>query len=228
MLTVGTPRYRLLIFDWDGTLADSAAPIIESIQRTLLQIGKVPPSAMAIRKIIGLNLIEGLAALYPTEDAHHLAQQCQAVTLEGSGADPAGAHGELFDGAHTVLSEFKHAGVWLAVATGKSRAGLNDAMQCHGLTGYFLTTRTADDARSKPHPDMLLSILDELGVMPAEALMIGDTTYDLNMANAAGMDCVGVTYGVHSVDTLRATGHAQVFIDALTSLPDIVRSESQV
>lgn len=221
-------RYRLLIFDWDGTLEDSAEPIVESITQILQMIGKVPPARANIRKIIGLGLIEGLAVLYPGENAVQLAQQCKTAAA-GMPAltDRAESQASLFAGARDMLTEFRQSGFWLAVATGKSRAGLDHALQRHAVTDFFLTTRTADDARSKPHPEMLLSILDELGVMPDDALMIGDTTYDLDMANAAGMDCVGVTYGVHSIDTLGATQHAKCLVDALSELRQVLAGRAR-
>lgn len=214
-------NYRLLIFDWDGTLMDSAARIVASIQSSATALGVEPPEDAAIRDIIGLGLIEGIERLFPGTDeafAQRLASAYRQDYLYGMQAQAS-----LFAGAEAVLRELRDEGYWLAVATGKSRTGLRQVLDHTGLRTLFYSTRTADETASKPHPQMLHEILEELDTPAEQALMIGDTTYDLDMANSAGVDGLAVSYGVHALDRLldfSPRGH----INSIGELPGWLRS----
>lgn len=194
-------RYDLIVFDWDGTVMDSTAIIAGSIQAACRDLGLNEPSDAAAKHVIGLGLSEALRHAVPdVQDnqrddlvaryRHHFLAQGEAIPL--------------FEGAQQTIAELHAAGHWLAVATGKSRQGLKRAMQTSGMESYFHATRTADQTFSKPHPAMLLEIMDELGVTAQRALMVGDTTHDLQMARNAGVDSIGMTHGAHPVDQLRA------------------------
>lgn len=193
-------RYDLIVFDWDGTLMDSTAVIAGSIQAACRDLGLEVPGDEAARHVIGLGLEQALR--YAVPDApesmygplveryrHHFLAQDKAIPL--------------FDGARETLAELHDAGYWLAVATGKSRMGLDRVLDSTGLKRYFHATRTADQTFSKPHPAMLLELLDELAVGAGRALMIGDTTHDVQMAQNAQVDAVAVGYGAHPAGQLR-------------------------
>jgi phosphoglycolate phosphatase len=191
------PKYfDLLIFDWDGTLMDSAGVIVDSIQRACADLGIPIPSARASRQIIGLGLIQALQALLPD-----LPEAQYPLLVERYRHHYLGCDHEipLFDGVDAGIRELAANGWQLAVATGKNRAGLARAFETSGLGDAFLTTRTADQTHSKPHPAMVLEIIAELGADPARTLVIGDTGHDLLMAANAGVASLGVTYGAHEV-----------------------------
>ncbi len=193
-------KYELLVFDWDGTLMDSEARIVTCVEAAVKDLGLDSPGPAAIRNIIGLGLREAVHTLFPKADEHlHLdiAQRYRAHFFSSSEAPS-----ELFAGAREVIETLHRSGYLLAVATGKGRSGLDHALDTTGLGPYFHATRTADETFSKPHPEMLHQILDELGLMPRQALMIGDTEYDLQMAANAHMPSLGVDYGVHARERL--------------------------
>ncbi|MBX2824368.1 MAG: HAD-IA family hydrolase [Gammaproteobacteria bacterium] len=206
--------YRLLIFDWDGTLEDSVTAISRSIQRTLTAAGLPQRPLFVIRDVIGLHFEEGLAQLYPDRNSAELARMCR----EQSAALPVVDDMALFEQATEVLEQLHAEGYWLAIATGKSRQGLDHALRRYQLDEQFLVTRTADDARSKPDPEMLFSILDYTGVSAADALMVGDSTHDVAMAQAANIDCVAVSSGVHSVATLQSIDYALSCLESVRDL----------
>lgn len=194
-------RYDLIVFDWDGTVMDSTAVIAGSIQAACRDLGLTVPSDEAARHVIGMGLVQALRHAVPDAPEtmyqplaecyrHHFLAQDEAIPL--------------FAGARETIAGLHGAGHSLAVATGKSRNGLNRAMQASGMQSYFHASRTADETFSKPHPAMLLEIMDELGIHASRALMIGDTTHDLQMALNAGVDAVGMTHGAHPADQLRA------------------------
>lgn len=216
--TVLNSGIRLLVFDWDGTIEDSAGPIIRSIEDTLRAAGREPPSQEKIKSVIGLNFRSGLARLFPEEDLDQLASDCLKVASLTSGRGT-----NLFPGVSATLSTLTTMGYWLTVATGKSRGGLDAALSDSGLATMFLSTRTADDARSKPDPQMLNSLLDEFGVLPEEALMIGDTTFDLEMARNAGVGSIAVTCGTHTRDQLDNTGIAAHVVPTINDLLVILK-----
>jgi phosphoglycolate phosphatase len=213
--------FQLLIFDWDGTLMDSAARIVASMQTAARSVGIESPNGAAIRDIIGLGLHEALQQLYPGSDAAFAERLVQAYRQDYLYS--AREQARLFAGADGVLETLLEQGYWLAIATGKSRTGLRQVLDHCGLGKLFYSTRTADETASKPDPQMLHEILEELDVPAKQALMIGDTTYDLEMASRAGVPALAVSYGVHALDRLLACaplGH----IDDIAQLPTWLQS----
>lgn len=207
--------YELVIFDWDGTLMDSAAKIIRCMQTAARHCDVNVPSADAVAHIIGISLKPAIMQLFATEDeqlADRLVQAYKEAYLhEDTIPCP------LFEGAEDLLSALKAEGKTLAVATGKARRGLDRAWSNTGTGHFFTTSRCADEAHSKPSPDMLLQILDELKVSAGDALMVGDTTYDMQMAQAIGMDRVGVSYGVHAQVNLEKH-HPETIVHSIPQL----------
>ncbi|MEY3202420.1 MAG: hypothetical protein RIR70_1970 [Pseudomonadota bacterium] len=194
-------RFELIVFDWDGTLMDSAGHIARAIQAAARDVGLPEPSDERARHVIGLGLHEAIAHALPEareEDVPHIAARYKHHYLARD------AEISLFAGTHEMIGHLFDEARLLAVATGKSRAGLNRALQETGLKHRFHATRCVDECHSKPHPQMLLELMEELGVAPSATLMIGDTTHDLNMANNAGVAALGVTFGAHPVEELRS------------------------
>jgi phosphoglycolate phosphatase len=191
---------RLLVFDWDGTLMDSIASILACTKRTIgdLELGDLPDDI--IRSTIGLGLRETVEVLSPGCDEEQFGRILARYREHWFATYrdlPL-----LFDGVKALLESLAGEGYLLAVATGKSRRGLDYAVAQTGLEGLFQATRTADETFSKPHPKMLFDVFEELGVRPHEALMIGDTTYELEMARNAGSPSVGVCSGSHPREEL--------------------------
>jgi phosphoglycolate phosphatase len=194
-------RYDLIVFDWDGTLMDSAGMIVHCVQEAARDLGISPPSEARARHIIGLGLVDALRHALPDlaeeryEDLveryrhHYLSRDHELV---------------LFAGAGAMIQNLAQSGRWLGVATGKSRRGLDRALEHSGLGACFHATRCADECHSKPHPQMLEELMAEFAVSPATTLMIGDTTHDLLMAKNAGVDAVAVSYGAHAHEMLEA------------------------
>lgn len=198
-MTKNPRQFDLLIFDWDGTLMDSAGVIVDSIQRACEDIGHPVPSDHASRQIIGLGLQQALQTLLPDlPDAEypHLVERYRHHYL-GRDADL-----PLFEGVASGIEQLHGSGFTLAVATGKSSVGLDRALEVSGLRHLFAATRCADQTHSKPHPAMVLELIDELDADPARTLVIGDTSHDLLMASNAGVASLGVTYGAHEADDL--------------------------
>lgn len=196
-----TKRYELIVFDWDGTVMDSTAVIATSIQSACRDLDLPIPSDEDARHVIGMGLVQALQHAVPSAPEHMyepLADRYRHYFLAQDQSIP------LFAGAAETIAELHAAGYALAVATGKSRKGLDRVMDSSGLRGYFHASRTADETFSKPHPAMLLELMDELGMSPEKVLMVGDTTHDLQMAINAGVDAVGMTYGAHPAEQLRA------------------------
>jgi phosphoglycolate phosphatase len=192
--------YELLVFDWDGTLMDSAARIVASLRAAFEDIGLDPPEPAAARNIIGLGLSHVMQRLAPnaSADTHErLIKRYRSHYLEVNDTPT-----PLFAGAAEVIKELHGNGYLLAVATGKSRIGLDRALVDSGLGHFFHATRSADETFSKPHPQMLLELLDVLGVDSGRALMIGDTEYDLLTAQNASVDALAVCYGAHEPERL--------------------------
>lgn len=188
-------QFDLIVWDWDGTLADSTGMITHAILKAAEQVGLPAITPQAASNIIGLGLRESIEALYgniPAEKAQALATQYTANYYAGESEIP------LFSGAADTIKTLSKRGFKLAVATGKGRRGLNLALEHCDLGNYFHATRTVDECFSKPHPQMLDELMDYLVVLPERTLMIGDTSYDLQMAQNAGVSSVGVTYGAQS------------------------------
>lgn len=194
-------RFDLIAFDWDGTLFDSTAIITRSIQEAVRDVGGTVPSDTAAAYVIGMALMPALAHAAPDVPAskhaelgaryrHHYLQHQHDITL--------------FAGVLPMLTELKARQHTLAVATGKSRRGLDEALQSVELVGMFDGSRTADETQGKPHPRMLHELMREFGVAPERTLMIGDTTHDLQLALNAGCASVAVSYGAHAVDGFSA------------------------
>lgn len=191
-------RFDLIAFDWDGTLYDSTRLIVRCIQAAVIDVGGAKPSENDAAWVIGLGLAEALARAapdvpkekYPELGAryryHYLQHQDDIV---------------LFDGVLQMLDALRERGHRLAVATGKSRRGLNEALRSVALRDRFDASRTADETFGKPHPRMLLELMEELDVSPERTLMIGDTTHDLQLAQNAGCASVGVSYGAHEPES---------------------------
>jgi phosphoglycolate phosphatase len=193
-------HYDLIVFDWDGTVMDSTAVIAGSIQAACRDLSLTVPSDEAARHVIGMGLVQALRYAVPSapeEMYQPLSDRYRYHFLAQDQQIP------LFEGARETIEELHRAGKSLAVATGKSRVGLERALKSSGMTEYFHAMRTADMTHSKPHPAMLLEIMDELGAVAERTLMIGDTTHDLQMAINAGVDAVGMTHGAHPEDQLR-------------------------
>ena len=199
-----TLGFRLLVFDWDGTVMDSLGSIVACTQKSLADLGLDRHSDSRIRTVIGLGLRETFEELFPEIDdamrqkvveryRHHWFAGFRDASI-------------AIEGAAKTLERLAEREYWLAVATGKGRPGLERDLDATDMRRFFLATRTAHDAPSKPNPQMLLEILDELGVAPQDTLMIGDTTYDLDMAAAAGCASVGVLTGGHDRSTLLRSG----------------------
>lgn len=214
-------RYELIIFDWDGTLMDSVPKIVSCMQAAAADAEWGELEVSAIEDIIGLGLPEAIAKLCPgidPEQAERLRQRYSHHFVHGDTTPM-----PFFDGVEAQLARLRERPQQrLAVATGKSRRGLDRVFNETGSGGLFHTSRTADETRSKPHPQMLLEILAELQVPAERAVMVGDTEYDLEMARAIGMDRVGVTYGVHTPARLAASQPVWVAED-VASLFDWLR-----
>jgi phosphoglycolate phosphatase len=188
-------RHDLIIFDWDGTLMDSIAKIVRCFEAALADAGAPTPGTDAIRDIIGLGLVEAVAVLLPRVEATvraRVVERYREHFLRLGDTEM-----KLFPGVRAGLEELAARGRLLAVATGKARRGLDRVLRDTGTAQLFSATRCADEAYSKPHPRMLEDILEQTGIAPARALMVGDTTYDMQMARHAGMDGLAVSYGVH-------------------------------
>lgn len=192
-------KYELLIFDWDGTLMDSAGHIVDSLQKACADIGIAVPDERSCRHIIGLGLTQALQALLPELPESEHASLVERYRHHYLGRD---AEIPLFSGVQEGIHELYDAGFLLAVATGKSLKGLERALDFTELRPYFSATRCADQTHSKPHPAMVEEILAELMLQREQALVIGDTSHDLLMAANAGVDRLGVSYGAHQAEDL--------------------------
>ncbi len=187
-------RFRFIVFDWDGTLADSTALIADSLQQACRDIGEPVPDDVDARFVIGLGLLDAVRHVAPglpvarhpdlaARYRHHYLARDLGISL--------------FAGAADMLTELEAAGFLLGVATGKTREGLDRALAHQGIGSRFVATRCADESLPKPHPQLLLQLMERVGVTPRETLMIGDTTHDLELARNAGTAALAVGYGAH-------------------------------
>ncbi|GLS91351.1 haloacid dehalogenase [Psychromonas marina] len=193
-------NYKVIIFDWDGTLMDSIDKIVACMQAAAIDCQLKEPTEDEIRHIIGLRLDKIMVQLFPGATSEQQSEMIQAYHFQYRKRD---SHDTPFyPGIKLWLNELKKQGYLLAVATGKGRESLNRILDKFAVKDLFAVTYCSDETASKPDPLMLNLILNDLGVDPSDALMIGDTSYDLEMANNANIDCLGVSYGVHSKDVL--------------------------
>lgn len=219
----GTPL-RLVIFDVDGTLVDSQSDILGAMQLSFAAEGLETPSRSDILGVVGLSLDVLMPRLAPEADAQRLARLVQgykdaymALRSEQGGA----VSSPFYPGAREVLETLQAMpDVLLGVATGKSRRGLDKLIEAHGLEGIFVTQQVADFHPSKPNPSMLLQALSETGVQAADAVMLGDTSFDMEMAQAAGVAGIGVSWGYHPAERLGAARHMVESFDAVPPLLD--------
>ncbi len=194
-------KFDLIVFDWDGTLMDSAARIVASLQAAGADLGLPVKTDAECRNVIGLGMFEAIQGLHEVTEPeliprfseryrHHFLVSCTHPEV-------------LFDGVHGILQALVQRQLWLGVATGKGRKGLDRVLKQTDCSRYFHSTRCADETSSKPDPMMLCEIMDELGVMPEKTLMVGDTEYDLEMAQRAGTAALAVSYGAHESERLQ-------------------------
>lgn len=213
----------LFIFDWDGTLLDSTGRIVVAMQAAADELGIEWRSAEQVRNIIGLGLPEAIVHLYPQLPAADRQALQVAYSRHYVAADqqPCG----WFPMVRDTLQQLKDEGCTLAVATGKSRRGLRRVLEQLHMLDFFHATRCADETQSKPHPQMLHELLDELAVPVERAVMIGDTEYDMAMAQAAAMPRIGVSYGAHAAERLLAY-QPELVIDEFNQLLDWRKSRA--
>jgi phosphoglycolate phosphatase len=214
-------RFDLLIFDWDGTLSDSAQQIVDAMQAAIRGLDLPPRSDQQIRELIGLSLIDGLRTLYPDRAPEVVQDMLHGYRKHWLGPGGGGmAEPPLFAGAMSTLQTLSEQGYPLAIATGKSRIGLQRSFAHHkGVLSLMAATKTADETASKPNPLMLREILQALEIPADRALMIGDTEYDAAMARAIHMPALGVACGVHDAERIVAAG-AMAVIESVRELPE--------
>ncbi len=219
-----TNSLRLAVFDCDGTLVDSQASIISSMTAAFEAHAHPRPEAEDVRRVVGLPLRVAMGKLLPGTDTEEhgrlensYIEAFHDLRNRGEVADP------LYPGAIDALGLLEDAGWILGIATGKGHRGLVATLETHGLMGRFATLQTADSAAGKPSPDMLLNAMSETGTKPGDTIMIGDTTFDMEMAVAAGTMAIGVSWGYHPEDHLHSAG-AHAVIDDFEALPGKIQS----
>lgn len=208
-------RYELLVFDWDGTLMNSEAKIMRCLAAAADALGLPGPGEDAMREVIGLGMEEAARRLFPVARSEQQQQFVAHFREHYLHLDRARI--ELFPGVSQGLRALATQGYLLAVATGRPRRGLERMLAQTGLRRLFTATRCADEAPSKPHPQMLSELLAATGIAPTHALMVGDTVHDMEMARHAGVDGLGVGYGVHARERLLACG-ALACVDSFTGV----------
>jgi phosphoglycolate phosphatase len=197
-------KYQAIIFDWDGTLSDSTGRIVESLQLASRDAQLKSLSEFELSQIIGLGLPEALCQLWPELEKNETGIKEMRDLYSKHYMSEARSSIAFFDHARSLLDNLLKVDLDLAIATGKSRVGLDRAFKELKAGHWFRDSRCADETKSKPHPLMLDELAGSLGVAKENMVMIGDTTFDLDMANAAGIDCVAITHGAHDQDKLMA------------------------
>jgi len=206
--------FDLVIFDWDGTLMDTVGKIVSCMQNVAQELMLPIPSEQQVRDVIGLSLPQIMPILFADHQNHQQIIDCyRRHHLASELLTP------LFDGVELLIRNLFDAGYHLAIATGKGRQGLDNVLALTGLGDYFHATRCADDAQSKPHPEMLYSLLAHFDVTADRAIMIGDSIHDLAMANNAGMASIGVSYGAHNESRLNLL-NPRAIVDQLCAIRD--------
>lgn len=213
-------KYPVIIFDWDGTLMDSIDKIVACVKQAAVVTGVPVPSSEAIRNIIGLSLDKAMAQLYPEQPLE------QQVAMKNAYREQYLLHNNqetpFYPGIKEWLCSLKERGYQLAIATGKGRNGLDRVLQQHDVHDLFSVTYCANETSSKPDPLMLNKILEDLDVPSHQALMIGDSSYDLEMAKNANIACVGVDYGVHSHSQLSRFNPLAILSDLPNELDEYI------
>ena len=218
---------RLIVFDCDGTLVDSQHNIVAAMRRAFALNDLPEPEALAVRRTVGLSLDAAMTILWPAggfetrlslvEDYRRAAQEMRARGVLES---------PLYDGAAEAIAALDAAGYLLGVATGKSQLGLRAMLETFDLAGHFVTLQTADDAPSKPHPGMVERAMAEAGAAPDETVVVGDTSFDMEMAINAGARAIGVGWGYHEADGLYRAG-ALTVIDGFAALSGVIEGMDQ-
>ncbi|MEM9223425.1 MAG: HAD-IA family hydrolase [Pseudomonadota bacterium] len=212
---------RLVIFDCDGTLVDSATHIVEAMGTAFAASGLAPPHADDVKSVIGLSLHDAIRRL-SREAPSVVDSLVAAYKAQYRNATAARIATEpMFEGVAETLTRLNDGATLLAVATGKSRAGLTRILNAHDLGHHFAATMTADDAPSKPAPEMVLRLLSQIGADASRSVVIGDSTFDVEMARRAGAFAIGVTWGYHSPARLKRAGAHQM-ASTMTELPSLV------
>lgn len=212
-------RPKLVLFDVDGTLVDSQAAIVSSMLAAFAAVGQTAPERRTLLSVVGLSLDRAMAALAPELGApdHKRMADAYRDQFTTRRQDEGAASMPLYPGATEVLRDLsRRSGFLLGVATGKSRRGLDSLIAAHDLDAFFVTRQVADDHPSKPHPSMILAAMAETGTAHADTVMIGDTRFDIDMAAAAGVPAIGVSWGYHPPDAL---GGARCVLDRFADLP---------
>jgi phosphoglycolate phosphatase len=198
---------KLVVWDVDGTLVDSRQTIFESMQSAFAAAGLPEPTYEAVRQIVGLGLVEGIAELLPGEGAETVERAADAYRAAfGAKVRQPGFIDPLYAGAAETLDRMRADGWKIAMATGKSRRGVETVIRMHGWADLFDSTHCADDGPGKPHPAMLLEAMKALGAAPERTIMVGDTAHDMRMAKAAKVYAQGVSWGFHTAEEVQAGG----------------------
>lgn len=225
---IGSSPLRLAVFDCDGTLVDSEKSIVECMGRAFAAHGRATPSADAVRRMVGLPLIDAVARLAPDGESGEHERLRDGYKDAFTALRLADAvHEPLYDGILDSLAAFEGAGYLLGVATGKAHKGLLNTLKTHDLQARFVTLQTADKAPGKPNPDMLYNAMAETGAAREDTVMVGDTSYDMEMAVNAGTLAVGVAWGYHDRrDLVKAGAHVVVenSVDLFATIEDILNA----
>tara|TARA_B100000700_G_scaffold140887_1_gene156861 strand:+ start:463 stop:1122 length:660 start_codon:yes stop_codon:yes gene_type:complete len=211
---------KLVVFDWDGTLMDSVPRIVSAMQETARTLTLPVPSTKDVQEIIGISLEPAIERLFGRLDPD--THQAFLTVYRDEYVERNATPSPLFDGALPLLKQLKNSSLQLAVATGKARRGLDRVLLETHTRGFFSITRCSDESEGKPSPKMLLEIMAALEVKASETVLVGDSIHDMQMANNAGVAAIGVSFGTHSGDRLRAQGAIDV-IDELSSLPNLLQ-----
>ena len=212
-------RFRLIVFDFDGTLVDSLQFIVTAMTRAFEDQSLAPPAPEAVRRIVGLRLEVAAARLLPDlediETAERIADSYRVAFQDMRARNLVDE--PLYPGVRETLALLNRPEVCLGIATGKSRRGLVSSLERHDLSDLFVTLKTSDDGPGKPHPEILQHAMSDVGAEPEETVVIGDTSYDMEMAANARVSALGVAWGYHGAAELRASGAA----DVVESFPDL-------